>query len=384
VKGTVADVEITALAAGGDGVGRVDGKVTFVAYTAVGDRVRARVVEGKAGWQRAEVVEVIAPSGDRVAPPCAVFGRCGGCQWQHVARPAQLAAKQAIVAGALRKAIARGLEVAPILDPAPAYGWRRRARLHVAGGAVGFFAARTHAVVDAPACPQLDPALDRAVAAIRGARPPDGELDVAIGAGGDVVVATRAAWPDAAAVVGTAGIVGVEAGGAAHGTVELELEPGLWARASDFAQASAAGNAVLVAEVVRALGPARGALLELYAGGGNFTRALVAAGWDVTAADVVAPRRPIAGARWLTASATDAVSHLAGQTFAAVLLDPPRTGAPEVAPALAALAPHVVYVSCDPATLGRDLERIQLAPRRALPLDLMPQTAHVEVIATLG
>jgi 23S rRNA (uracil1939-C5)-methyltransferase len=372
------DLDITALAAGGDGVGRDAGKVVFVPCAAPGDRIRARVVEAKGSWARAELVAVVAPSPDRVAPPCPAFTRCGGCQWQHVARPAQLAAKQAIVAGALRKAVARGLVVRPILDPAAPYGWRRRARLHVdRAGALGFYAARSHDVVALPAagCVQLDPRLDAAVAAIRAARPPAGELDVALGHDGRIAVAHRAPWPDAAALVGTAGIAG---------DVEVELEPGLHARAGDFAQASAAGNAALVGAVVAALGPPRGALLELHAGGGNFTRALVAAGWQVTAADVVAPRRPIDGVRWITAPAADAVARLAGERFAAVVLDPPRTGALEVAPRLAALAPAIVYVSCDPATLGRDLERIDAAPREAQPIDLMPQTSHVEVVVRLG
>jgi 23S rRNA (uracil1939-C5)-methyltransferase len=374
------DLDITSLAAGGDGLGRDGGKVVFVPYTAPGDRVRVRVVEAKGSWARAELVDVVAPSPDRVAPPCPAFTRCGGCQWQHVARPAQLAAKQAIVAGALRKAVARGLVVRPILDPVAAYGWRRRARLHVDGaGALGFYAARSHAVVALPdaGCVQLDPRLDAAVAAIRAARPPAGELDVALGHDGRIAVAVdpSAPWPAAAALIGTAGIAG---------DVEVEIEPGLHARAGDFAQASTAGNAALVDAVVAALGPPRGPLLELHAGGGNFTRALVAAGWQVTAADVVAPRRPIDGVRWITAPAADAVARLAGERFAAVVLDPPRTGALDVAPRLAALAPAIVYVSCDPATLGRDLERIDAAPREAQPIDLMPQTSHVEVVVRLG
>jgi 23S rRNA (uracil1939-C5)-methyltransferase len=218
---------------------------------------------------------------------------------------------------------------------------------------------------------------------VRDAGPPDGEIDVALGHGGAIVVATRSPWPGGATLVGRAGIIGVEAAGQAYGEIELELEPGLTARAADFAQASAAGNAVLVAEAVRALGPPSGSVLELHAGGGNFTRALVAAGWQVTASDVVAPRRPIGGVRWIRATAADALAQLRGESFAAVLLDPPRTGAAEVARALAVLAPTIVYVSCDPATLGRDLELLGGNPRWARPIDLMPQTSHVEVVVRI-
>lgn len=385
--GTVVELEITALAAGGDGLGRVDGLVTFVPYTAVGDRVRARVVEKKPAWARGELEEVIAASGDRAVPPCRLFAAraCGGCQWQHVTREAQLAAKHAIVAGALRKPIAAGMELRPVLDPAPAYGWRRRARLHVDRGAVGFFAPRSHTVADLAGvgCAQLDPRLDRAVAAVRAAAPPDGELDVAIGHAGDVVIATRAAWPAAAGLVGTANIVGVDAGGTAFGTIEIELEPGLVAHASDFAQATDAGNAALIGEVVRAVGPASGTVLELYAGGGNFTRALAAGGWQITAADLVPPRRSIPGVRFLRGTAAEAIASVRGQWFAAVVLDPPRTGAADVARTLRELGPRIIYISCDPATLARDLDLIGGTPRWAQPLDLMPQTAHVEVVVLI-
>ena len=114
------DLDITALAAGGDGVARDDnGRVTFVPRTAVGDRARVTLLEEKKSFARGELVELVTPSADRVAPPCEYFlAGCGGCAWQHVARPAQLAAKQAIVVGALRKL--EGLAIEPIAAPAPA------------------------------------------------------------------------------------------------------------------------------------------------------------------------------------------------------------------------------------------------------------------------
>src|SRR6476469_5962715 len=103
--GAELELVITALAAGGDGVGRDDnGRVTFVPRTAVGDRVEVRFVEEKKKFARAEVVRVVEPSRDRTPPLCPHFLEgCGGCQWQHITREAQLAAKQAIVEGALRK-----------------------------------------------------------------------------------------------------------------------------------------------------------------------------------------------------------------------------------------------------------------------------------------
>ena len=125
------EVDVTALAAGGDGVARdADGRVTFVPRSAPGDRVRVRIVKATKSFARGEVVDIVQASPSRVPPPCEYFvAGCGGCQWQHVDRTAQLAAKHALVAGALRKL--PGLAIESVLAPAPAYGWRRRARFHV-------------------------------------------------------------------------------------------------------------------------------------------------------------------------------------------------------------------------------------------------------------
>ena len=350
------ELAITALAAGGDGVGRdADGRVTFVPRTAPGDRVRVRVVRTARSFARAELVEVLAPSPDRVPPPCIHFTRgCGGCQWQHVARPAQLAAKQAIVENALRKLHVR---VHPIADPAPPYGWRRRARFHVAGGRAGLYAYGSHDLVAIDHCPQLMPALDAAYAVLAAAGPPDGELELALAADGTV----------------------------AAGSELVELEPGLWLRARDFAQASADGNRALIALVRAALPAPRGRLLELYAGAGNFTRALVADGWDVIASDVIAPARPVAP--FEHGPATEVLERVSGP-FDAIVLDPPRTGAAESIAGIVQHAPRtIVYVSCDPATLARDAERLVAAGYRASdawPVDVMPQTAHVEVVLVLS
>lgn len=390
------EVDVTALAAGGDGVARdAAGRVTFVPRTAPGDRVRVRLVKQTKSFARGELVEVIAPSPDRVAPPCDYFvAGCGGCQWQHVVRPAQLAAKRALVAGALRQL--PGLVVEDVLDPAPAYGWRRRARFHVSLGKVGLYAHGSHDLVVTARCPQLVPTLDEALRTVAALSPPDGELALLHGHRGEVVVGVERAWRGAATLVGRAvgdgRIVGVVAGSprpggppAQHGETVIEIEPGLHGGPWDFAQASAAGNAALVEVAQRALGTGK-RLLELHAGAGNFTRQFVAAGWDVLASDVVAPARPVEGVRFEVGAAEQVVARAAGP-FDAIVLDPPRTGAFAVMAGIVKLAPAVVvYVSCDPATLARDAKVLVDAgyrAERAWPVDLMPQTSHVEVVLRL-
>jgi 23S rRNA (uracil1939-C5)-methyltransferase len=166
----------------------------------------------------------------------------------------------------------------------------------------------------------------------------------------------------------------------------IEIEPGVRGGPWDFQQASAAGNGALVERVLAVVGAGPGRLLELYAGAGNFTRGLVAAGWDVIASDAVAPDLPTT--RFELGTADVVLERLRGELTGhtdVVVLDPPRTGAVEATEGIAMLAPsRIVYVSCDPATLARDLLRLAgYAAREAWPLDLMPHTHHVEVVVRL-
>jgi len=367
-------VETVRLAPGGDAVGREvegahAGRVTFVPLAAPGERVRVRLTRQKPRAAWADLVSVERASPARVSAPCPLFGSCGGCQWQHVARPAQLAAKGAIVARALAGPIDG------VIAASADYGYRDRARLTVGrGGALGFLARRSHDVVDVAACPLLGPELQAALPAVRAA-------------------ARAAQLPAGAAVHVQAGGDGVAANvrdGAGRLMAEVDVaEPGsppLRAPAGAFAQVGRVANRALVRAVLDAVGPAPGRVIELYAGSGNFTRHLVALSDDVNAADgdagaVARGRINAPAARWH-------VGPVARSSPApdVVVLDPPRVGADAAALALAAAAlRRIVYVSCDPQTLARDARQLGAAGFRlvgAVALDLMPQTAHVEVVAT--
>ncbi|MEZ4359623.1 MAG: TRAM domain-containing protein [Kofleriaceae bacterium] len=388
----VRQLEISSLAAGGDGVGRDEGgRVVFVPRTAPGDVIAAELVHETASYARGELREVRRPSPARRAAGCATFDAgCGGCQWLHVEESAQRAAKQALVTSALRNVPA--LEVRPLLAPVAPLGWRRRARFHVRGGRLGLFAARSQRLLETTRCPQLHDALEAALAVVAARPPRDGELALAVGVGGRVALAHDAPWPGAGALVGRAGIVGIAAADGRWGEPVLELEPGLWGDAAAFAQASEQGNAAIAREVVAALGAGGGrALLELFAGAGNLTRAIVAAGWRVVATDVVAPAVPPGGreVEWITADAGEALRLVGPRRgeLAAAVLDPPRAGARDLLDALAALElERLVYVSCDPATLARDVERLTRAGYHAVfaqAIDTMPQTAHLEIVLSL-
>ncbi len=393
------ELTIESLAAGGDGVARDDsGRVTFVPRSAVGDRLRVDLIAAKKRFARGRLRELVEPSPDRVEPACALFdgGPCGGCQWLHIARPAQLRAKQAIVAGALRHEVEAGLELRDILDPAPALGWRRRARMHWVrrrrGGAlVGFYQPGSDRVVDVRACPQVVPEVMAAAAAVRDGVEllGRGELMIVVGkAGGAHVVIAGGVRGDVAGLVGTGGIAGIAWGEQSAGAPAVEIDDGVTVRADAFCQASAAGNAALVAAVADLAGDLDGRrVLELYAGAGNFTRVLRDRAKRVVAVDEAPGALP--GVSWRKGDVADVAATLVevGQEFDVVVLDPPRSGAKDVLAAISALqAERIVYVSCDPATLGRDMAALRRSGYRggvAQPVDLMPQTAHVEVVAVM-
>jgi 23S rRNA (uracil1939-C5)-methyltransferase len=414
---TEAIVELESLAPGGDAAGRQQasggagdaadpegaGRVVFVPLGAPGERVRVAVVREKERVAWGELVAVERPGPDRVAPACPLFGRCGGCQWQHVNLAAQHHAKRTLVGRAL--GLPAGVE--PVVTAGPAFGYRDRAKLAVGEGSaprpVGFRARRSHEIVDVPSCPLFSRALDAALPAVRAlaAQLPAGvEIDVQAGAEGVQVNFAQIDGAGAALVrretdrlmtAGVAGIAGVSiAAKLVAGLAEVDVaERGgspLPVPAGGFAQVGRAGNRVLVDRVLQAVGPAPGVVLELYAGSGNFTRELVGAATRVAACEgdpaaVARGRRAAPGAAW-----SGRVPDIADMAPDVVVLDPPREGADAIHLAAAIRARRrIVYVSCDPQTLARDARRIAAAGfhlARALAIDLMPQTFHVEVIAS--
>jgi len=396
-------VEIDSLAPGGDAVGRqrddpahptaADGRATFVPLAAPGERVRARVVRAKERVAWAELTAIERTGPDRVAPPCPLFGDCGGCQWQHVSGEAQRAAKKAIVERAL------GMEIPAVIEASAPYGYRDRARFAVGpGGTLGFRGRPSHDVVDVSACPLLGPELARALPALRAlARglPAGSEIDVQAGAEGVHMNLEKSDATGAAHArreidrLGAAGVVGLSiARKPTLGRPEVDVaEPGsppLPCAAAGFAQVGRAANAALVRAVLDAVGPAPGTVLELYAGSGNFTRHIVARAAAVLASDadpdaIARGRRAVPAAAWSLRPPPQPIPDT-------VLLDPPREGAdrPNM-DAVVRARRRVVYVSCDPQTLARDARRIAAAGLqlvRAVALDMMPQSHHVEVVAT--
>ncbi len=377
------ELRVDALAAGGEGVGRdAGGRVVFVPLAAPGDLLRVRIVEAHARFARAEIESIVEPGPSRVTPKCRVFGRCGGCAWQHVDYAAQVEAKRAI----LRDALVRigGLAEPPldfVASPAP-YGYRGRARLLAAEGAIGFRERRSHAVCPIDACPLLAPPLDAALGALAADPALEaGEWELALGSDGGAraVPLARAAAAERVAI-------------AAAGE-RIEISAGV------FAQANALLLEALAGAVVESAG--EGAeLLELFAGAGFFTLALArrfgratAVESDARAVADLAHNARASGlphVRVLEAASETVLADASAHRVApdVVVLDPPRGGIGTRASGHLARLParRVVHVSCDPATLARDLAVLTqrgFAVERVTGLDLFPQTPHVEAVAVL-
>ncbi|MGH0030983.1 MAG: class I SAM-dependent RNA methyltransferase [Myxococcota bacterium] len=371
------ELSIESLAAGGDGVAHAaDGRVVFVPFTAPGDRVRVEIVETRPRFLRARVVELLAPGEARTDPVCPVFGSCGGCAWQHVSVEAQRRAKGRIVADALRRL--GGLAFGDTIDvmPSPdAYGYRVRTRVLRQAGRTGYRRRRSHRLQAVSRCPVLVPALDAALhdLALRDDAP-DGEWELAAG------VDTVRCQP-----IGARG----DALALCVGDDRLRVSPGA------FFQSNGLLHEALAAAVVRAAGTGD-SLVEAFAGVGFFTLPLSRAFGRVTAIESNAAaaadlRHNLAAADRGNVDVVPAPLERAWEALPPAgtwVLDPPRSGLPAgSAERLASRgARQVVYLSCDPATLARDLSRLCAQGYRLTEVsafDLFPQTPHVEVLAIL-
>ena len=159
---TVIDLDVERLTFGPDALARRDGQVVFVPLAAPGDAVRARVAKRERGYLRTELVDVTRPGPDRVAPPCPAFSRCGGCQWQHVALPAQRRAKAEIVAEQLaRIGSFRDVDVRPILAAPDGFAHRARVTLVAEGRRLGYQRARSHVLEEVAGCPIARPVVEQ-------------------------------------------------------------------------------------------------------------------------------------------------------------------------------------------------------------------------------
>ncbi|WP_320178431.1 TRAM domain-containing protein [Roseovarius pacificus] len=372
------EIEITSLANGGDGIGRVDGQVVFIPFALPGDVVRARVVKRSKRALWAALESVVTPSPDRlpgVEPP-------GHAMWRHFSYPAQAAWKQRIVTETLARL--GGMECAPawVEEPAWRTGYRTRAEFHGDGRAFGFYGPGSHEIIDTASCDLLHPHLNDALARLR-----------ALALRGSFTVTVHPEDEDILVWAKTAPTRVCQFFPQTNTPRDAERHAfdydGIPIVNGGFSQASLLLNRLLVKTVHAAVGEGQ-ALLDLYCGSGNLSLDLIGR-MRVTGIDHHRPSIDAAqeyGGNGYQAGDEGAMEkHLAKGGFDTVVLDPPRTGAKPLANALAACkASRIVYVSCDPATLARDLRALaetswRLAQLTAL--DLFPHTPHVECVAVM-
>ncbi|WP_233493581.1 class I SAM-dependent RNA methyltransferase [Desertihabitans brevis] len=381
----VGPLRVGAVAHGGHCVARHEGRVVFVRHSLPGELVDVRITDtGHERYWRGDAVTVHEASPDRTEPPCPVSGpgRCGGCDLQHVALPAQRRLKAEVVAEQLQRlaGLAVDVEVEPVPGDEEGLAWRTRMRYHAdTDGVLGLRHHRSHDLEPVPVggCPISDP---------RGR--PD-----------------RTGWEPGQVVetaVDTAGSVSTLVDGErVSGPALLHQRVGdqeLAVAADGFWQVHPGAAETLVEAVLEGLAPQRGErAFDLYCGVGLFAVALTRLGVRVWG--VESSRSAVAHARRNLATAGDTASRVTAGRVAQVLrrlpertdlvvLDPPRTGAGgEVVRAVLARRPRrVAYVACDPAALARDLRTALDAGWRLTSLrafDLFPMTHHVECVALL-
>lgn len=423
--GRQVDLTISALGGQGDGVGDHQGKPVFVPFALAGERVRVRLTGEKSAGFKAELLEILDDSPDRVDAPCPHFGPCGGCRVQHLETGAYLYWKREQAVQALSR---RGFADPPVGElNFVGEGTRRRASLAARrdrDGRVrlGFHGRESHAIEDIHACRIVTPALHALLPDLRGALAdviaPGEAGEVALldsETGVDVLLQTRApltltARERVAALADSSDLArvswaplppredGVEAEPVAvrrsprltFGDVPVEPPPG------GFVQPTARGEAALIEAVSSWLGDVDGPVADFYAGCGTFTFPLARRG----PVHAVEGEESAIGALWRAARKNDLAGRVTAEVrdltedppdaaeleaYRAVVFDPPRVGARALAEALAASpVPAVVAVSCNANTFARDARTLVdggYALEEVRPVDQFPWSGHLEIAA---
>ena len=346
----IVDLKIRDIAFGGKGVGRDNSKAIFVPFTIEGELVTAKIVREKKQFAESELVDVRERSPDRVQPPCPYFGRCGGCAYQHIDYEHQLAIKWRQVRDILQR-IGKLKEVPmrPIIPSPEPYEYRNRITVHALDGVVGFFRRDSNRLIDIARCSISRDEVNRALMELRAQHVRDG-----------------------------------------HYTLRASSGPRVFSQTND-----AVANALH--HLINQLIPAdQELLIDAYCGAGFFAKGLldkfvriIGIDWDKFA--IAAAQEHATAKETYIAGDIDIELGRALQKTAllktTVIVDPPATGlSANVRKTLLGLAPAtLIYVSCNPATLARDLSDLQEKFRieSVTPLDMFPQTAEIEVAVHL-
>jgi len=356
------DLKITDVAFGGKGVARENGKAVFIPFTIERELVSAKITREKKQFAEAEVVDLRQRSRYRVDPPCPYFGRCGGCAYQHIDYAHQLEIKTRQVRDVLKR-IGKldDVPMRPIIPSPLPYAYRNRVTVHSANGVIGYFQRDSNRLIDVEHCSIAMEEVNRELADLRSHDVPDG-----------------------------------------HYTLRARSGPRVFSQTND-------GVANALRDLIVQLMPSNQELLvDAFCGAGFFAKALIGKFQRIVGIDW--DRFAIAAAK---EDATEKETYIAGNVEdelvgavhrtargrlgsiaptlnpdkTALLVDPPAVGlSARLRKTIVDLAPAtLIYVSCNPATLARDLAELhsRFKIESVTPLDMFPQTAEIEVVAQL-
>jgi len=343
----IIELDLDDVAFGGAGVGRLEGKVVFVPLTIEGERVQAELIEHRSGFDRARLKRILLPSIHRVGPVCPYFGRCGGCDYQHIAYDHQLELKRHQVIQLLERiGRIREVQVSPAAPCANPYAFRNRITVHAMEGKIGFFEKHSRDVVDVEHCAIAVPAINEELKELRKRGLRDGQ----------------------------------------HRTLRGLDVPPTFTQTNDFIARA------LVDYVARQV--TGDVLIDAYCGSGFFGHALahrfrIVVGLDWNEPAIAAARlKANPNEEYICGDVSEAIaSVLEKYQPQTLILDPSADGVTgRVTKALLSKPPNrLIYVSCNPATLARDLSRLLNRYRiiEIQPFDMFPQSAEIEAAAVL-
>ena len=344
------DLKIEDVAFGGKGVARENGKAVFIPFTIDGESVSAKITREKKQFAEAELVDLRETSSHRVEPPCPYFGQCGGCAYQHIDYAHQLAIKSRQVHDVLQRiGKLKDVPMRSIIPSPLQYAYRNRITVHAENGLIGYFRRDSHRLIDVERCPIAMDEVNRELTDLRARDLGDG-----------------------------------------HYTLRARSGPRVFSQTND-----GVANA-LRDLIVELMPPNQDLLIDAFCGAGFFTKALVdkfnrvvGIDWDRFA---IAAALETAGAKetYIAGDVDANLNSILGQSDAdqtAVIVDPPAVGlSAHARKTIVDLAPAtLIYVSCNPATLARDLAELQqqFKIESVTPLDMFPQTAEIEVVVQL-
>jgi 23S rRNA (uracil1939-C5)-methyltransferase len=350
----IVDLKIEDIAFGGKGVARENGKTVFVPYTIEEEKVSAEIVREKKQFAEADLIDVKESSPHRVTPVCPYFGRCGGCAYQHIDYEHQLAIKWRQVRDVLQRiGKFRDVAIRPIIPSPEQYGYRSRITVHAQDGVIGFFRRDSHRLIDIEHCPISRDEVNRALSELRAqTRVRDGNYTLRASSGPRV-----------------------------------------------FSQTNTPVANALRDLVIQLIPADQELLIDAYCGVGFFAKGLldkferiIGIDWDrfaieATRQNATAKEMYVAGDVDLELGRLRSIAPPFEREKTTLIVDPPATGLTEnIRKSIVDLAPAtLIYVSCNPATLARDLKELQdkFTINSVTPLDMFPQTAEIEVAVQL-